>query len=153
MKLPGLKKQPFQNPAVATVFESYPVKLRSRLLFLRNLVYEIAARTEGVGQLEETLKWNQPGYLTTKSNSGTTLRIDHIPSRKGKFALYVHCQTNLVGPFRKIYGDLFEYDGVRGIILDVNDELPVKEISHFIYLALTYHLRKKQQKRQVPDFS
>ena len=152
MSLPKLKNQPFKSPEVKAVFDGYPRNMKSKLLFLRNLIYLIAAKTEGVGDLEETLKWSSPSYLTTKTKSGTTLRIDRIASQKGKFAVYVHCQTTLIAPFKKIYKDLFEYDGNRALILDEKDSLPVKELSHFIYLALTYHLHKKQQKRRVPDF-
>jgi hypothetical protein len=148
--MPKTKRQPFDNPAVAAVFKSYPKKLQGRLLFLRDLIYEIAAKTEGVGALEETLKWGSPSYLTTQSKSGTTLRIDRIGSQKGKYAMCVHCQTTLVGPFKKIYGDAFDYDANRGVILDEQDEIPVKELSHFIYMALTYHLSKKQKLPRFP---
>ena len=143
-------KPPFKNPAVKTVFTNYPKKLQDKLLFLRNLVYKIAAKTEGIGELEETLKWGSPGYLTNQSKSGTTLRIDRIGSQAGKYGMFVHCQTSLVGSFKKIYGDAFDYDGNRGIILDERDDIPVKEISHFIYLALTYHLGKKQKNVKSP---
>ncbi len=143
--MPKAKHHPFKNKQVEAVFNSYPKKLQGKLLFLRDLVYEIAANTEGVGELEETLKWGSPSYLTTQSKSGTTLRIDKIGSQKGKYAMCVHCQTTLVGPFKKIYGDAFDYDANRGVILDENDEIPVKELGHFIYMALTYHLAKKQK--------
>jgi hypothetical protein len=62
----------------------------------------------------------------------------------------VHCQTTLVGPFKKIYGDAFDYDANRGVVLDEQDEIPVKELGHFIYMALTYHLGKKQKARKAP---
>lgn len=152
------KYKPFENSEVAAVFDACPKKIRIKLLFLRELIFEIAAKTPGVGKVEETLKWGSPSYLTTETNSGTTIRIDRIGAQKGKFAMCVHCQTTLVGPFKKIYGDdAFDYDANRGVILDVNDEIPVKELSHFIFMALTYHLNKKRkgrlsQKKTIPDF-
>ncbi len=141
------KNTPFANPAVAAVFDACPKKIRTKLTFLRELIFEIAAKTPGVGKLEETLKWGSPSYLTTDTNSGTTIRIDKITSQRGKFSMCVHCQTTLVGSFKKIYGDAFDYDANRGLILDENDEIPVKELSHFIFMALTYHLHKKQKGR------
>jgi hypothetical protein len=137
----------FKNPKVAAVFDAYPKKLRTRLMFLRNMIFEMASKIEGVGKLDETLKWGSPSYLTTESGSGTTIRLEQIKSEKGKYVLCVHCQTTLVGPFKKLYGDEFEYDGNRGVILDERDEIPVKELNHFIFLALTYHLHKKKRER------
>jgi hypothetical protein len=49
--------KPFQNAAVARVFEAYPPRMRRKLLALRRLIFDTAASTEGVGKLEETLKW------------------------------------------------------------------------------------------------
>jgi hypothetical protein len=112
---------------------------------IRRLIYEVAAATPGVGPLEETLKWNSPSYLTNESGAGTTIRIDRLPKEAAVYSICVHCQTNIVQPFRKNYGDFFIYDKNRGILLDVNKKVPVKELRHFIYLALTYHLRKKQK--------
>lgn len=63
------------NPEVAVVFDSYPEEMRVKLLFLRRLIYETAASLEEVGELEETLKWGEPSYLTPKSKSGSTIRI------------------------------------------------------------------------------
>ena len=61
----------FADPAVAAVFAAYPAELRDRLMALRRLIFETAATTEGVGPLEETLKWGQPSYLTRRSRSGS----------------------------------------------------------------------------------
>lgn len=62
----------FADPAVAAVFAAYPAGMRKRLLALRALVLDVAAKTEGVGPLTETLKWGQPSYLTDETKSGTT---------------------------------------------------------------------------------
>ena len=45
------------NKNVADIFADYPVPIRSKLLYLRQLVYETAAETEGVGAIEECVKW------------------------------------------------------------------------------------------------
>ena len=65
----------FQNPAVKEVFESYPAPMRAKLLVLRELIFESAASTPGVGELDETLKWGEPAYATTQSKSGSPVRI------------------------------------------------------------------------------
>jgi hypothetical protein len=43
----------FAEPAVAAVFAAYPAALRKCLLALRELVFDVAARTDGVGALTE----------------------------------------------------------------------------------------------------
>lgn len=151
MKKTVSNKPAFKDPKVAAVFETYPKKVRTRLMFLRTLIFNIAHKTAGVGELEETLKWGQPSYLTSQSGSGTTIRLDQLAALKGKYEICVHCQTTLVGPFRKEYGDEFTYDANRGLVLDAEDDIPVEELSHFIYLALTYHLRKKDGKGLKPS--
>jgi hypothetical protein len=46
----------FEIPSVERVFGAYPPELRKRLMRLRQLIFDVAARTDGVGPLEETLK-------------------------------------------------------------------------------------------------
>ncbi len=137
------KKESFENSEVAVVFESYPKEVKAKLMFLRQLIFDVASETEGVGELEEALKWGQPSYLTTKSKSGSLIRIDQVKSEERKYAIYFHCQTTLVERFREIYRNEFKYEGNRGIIFNENDEIPVKELRHCISLCLTYFLNKK----------
>jgi hypothetical protein len=131
----------FADRAVAAVFKAYPASVRRRLMALRELVFETAARTEGVGALSETLKWSQPSYLTAETGSGTTVRIDRLKKSDG-YAIYFHCQSGLVGQFRELYPDTFRYEGKRAIVFDLKDRVPVKALRHCIGLALTHHLRK-----------
>ena len=56
--------KPFGSAQVAEVFASYPKAIRSRLMILRELIFYTAGTTEGVGELQETLKWGEPAYLT-----------------------------------------------------------------------------------------
>ena len=70
-----MESKPFSNEAVAETFDSYPPNMRRALLALRSLIFETAASTDGVGVLEETLKWGEPAYLTSESRSGSTVRI------------------------------------------------------------------------------
>jgi len=127
---------------VAEVFDAYPAETRANLERLRALIFETAAETEGVGEIEETLKWGQPSYLTTKSKSGTAVRIDRVKGEKADYAMYVHCQTSLVNTYRMMVGDAFRYEGTRAILFDNGSELPVDALKQCIVMALRYHLDK-----------
>jgi hypothetical protein len=61
----------FGSAKVEAVFAAYPDNVRTKLPRRRELIFETAAATDGAGELEETLKWGQPSYLTTASKSGT----------------------------------------------------------------------------------
>ncbi|OQW56801.1 MAG: hypothetical protein A4S14_20955 [Proteobacteria bacterium SG_bin9] len=137
------------NCAVADVFESYPPPLRTKLKALRTLILDVAATTPDVGALDEMLKWGQPSYLTTESGSGSTIRIDRVKSATPQYAMYFHCQTDLVETFRQLYPDRFRFEGNRAIIFTAADKLPERELRHCVGLALTYHLRKRKPARTV----
>jgi hypothetical protein len=132
---------------VAAAFAAYPKPLKPKLLALRRLILDTAKATKGVGALEETLKWGQPSYLTPETKSGSTIRIDQVKSADNQYALYFHCQTNLVETFRELYPTEFSYGGNRCIILDADDEVPKAALRHCVALALTYHLGKREPAR------
>jgi hypothetical protein len=136
----------FAEPAMEATFNAYPTPVKARLLALRRLIFETADTTEGVGALEETLKWGQPSYLTTESKSGSTIRIDWVKAEAGHYAVYFHCQTDLVETFRELYPEL-RYGGNRSILLNAGEKLPEKTLRHCVALALTYHLRKRKAAR------
>ena len=135
--------QEIHNPEVAAVFNSYPKAMRERLLFLRQLIFETAAETAGVGELEETLKWGEPSYLTPISKSGSTVRIAWKQSQEEHYAMYFKCTTDLMATFRARYPREFTYGGNRSIIFAKDETIPVKELKRCIALALTYHVNKK----------
>ena len=137
------RSRPFKNPNVAGVFKAYPADIRTRLLRLRDLIFETASATKGVGEIEETLKWGQPSYLTAQSGSGTTIRIDRAKGADGEVAIYVSCLTDLVATFRERYPKL-RYEGKRAIHFRAEDHLNEPALRHCIALALTYHLRKRK---------
>jgi hypothetical protein len=143
------RRKTIENQDVAEVFASYPKGLKTKLLFLRQLIFDVASRTDGVGELEETLKWGQPSYLTTASKSGSPIRIDRIKSQEGKYALYFHCQTTLVDTFKEMYRGVFEFGGNRSILFRENDKLPVEALRQCISMALTYHLNKRLSNRSA----
>lgn len=131
------------SSAVAAVFESYPPRIRNRLKALRRLILDTARATDGVGAIEEALKWGQPSYLTAETGSGSTIRIDRVKSAPDQVAIYFHCQTDLVAGFRELYPAL-AYEGNRSILLDAGEPLPEAELRHCIARALTYHLHRRK---------
>lgn len=140
-------KNQIKNPEVAAVFNSYPEIMRDKLLYLRQLIYETAQETKGVGELEETLKWGEPSYLTPKTKSGSTVRIDWKQANESQYAIYFKCTTNLVETFKAKYPTDFKYGGNRCILFDQNDKVPAAKLKDCIALALTYHLNKKSRRK------
>ena len=47
----------FDDAQVAAAFRAYPRGVAAKLRALRRLIFDVASRTDGVGELEETLKW------------------------------------------------------------------------------------------------
>lgn len=133
---------PFHNAAVAEVFDRYPPKIRKKMLALRELVFEVAATTEGVGEIEETLKWGEPAYVTVESKIGSTVRMDWKKATPDCYAMYFHCQTTLIETFRTLFPSDFRFDGNRAIIFHEDDLVPADALSHCVAMSLTYHRDK-----------
>ncbi len=131
--------KPIQSAAVAQAFDACPAPMRRKLLALRELILRTAASTEGVGELEETLKWGEPAYLTSASRSGSTVRIAWKPARPTEYAMYFNCQTSLVDTFRSLFPDEFRFEGNRAIVFTESDVLPLDALAFCIAAALTYH--------------
>ena len=125
--------------AIAEVFARYPVAVRQRLLQVRALIYDIAAETEGVGRLTETLKWGEPAYLTEASKSGTTIRLGVVKSAPGQGAMYFNCKTTLVEAFRPQFGGRFSFEGNRALLIPATGDLPREPLAFCVQAALTYH--------------
>ena len=137
----------FSDPAVDAVFSAYPEPVKAKLLALRRLIFDTAKSTKGVGALQETLKWGQPSYLTTETKSGSTIRIDQVKSAADQYAVYFHCQTDLVETFRELYPTELSFGGNRSIILNAAEQIPEAALRHCVALALTYHLGKRKAAR------
>jgi len=137
---------PIENPAVAEVFDGYPPWIRRRLLALRRLILDAAASTDGVGRIEETLKWGEPAYLTPETRSGSTIRLGWKASAPTEYSLNVHCQTSLIADFREWFPDVFTFDGNRRLVFDQNDPIPEGPLTTCIAAALTYHRDRKRRR-------
>lgn len=117
-------------------FESYPTEYRKKLMKLRQLVIDTATETDGLSELEETLKWREPSYLT---KHGSTIRMDYKDNGKPYYAIYFKCTSKLVATFQQVYGDTFTYEKTRGMHFTLQDQLPEAALKHCIRAALTYH--------------
>ncbi len=134
----------FNDAGVKRAFDEIEEPHRSGLLKIRELIFRTAAKTDGVGEVAEALKWGQPSYLTPKTKSGSTIRLGVSKGAQPKSSVFFHCQTDLVRSFREMYPDKFEFEGNRAVLLPLKGALPQKELAHCIALALTYHQRKKK---------
>ena len=132
----------FQTPEVAQTFLGFPEAERSCLLKIREMVFDVAARTTGVGRIEETLKWGQPAYLTPETKSGTTLRLG-VP-KTGGAAVFVHCQTRIVSEFQSQFPEDFTFDGTRAVHIQPLAKLPKDKLETLIARTLTYHLKRSR---------
>lgn len=130
---------PFSDPAVAAAFDAFPDDARPGLLEMRDLIFDVAAETKGVGALEETLKWGQPAYLTPETKSGSTIRLG--APKDGGVALYAHCQTTIISDFRGLFPDEFTYEGNRAVRFAEGADLKPDALSFLIKSALTYHMK------------
>jgi hypothetical protein len=135
------------TPKVQAVFDSYPPNVRRKLYTIRNLIYRIAAATEGVGDIEETLKWNEPAYITSTSRSGSTIRLGWKRSTPDQCAIYFNCNSTLVEDFRTLIPNGLRFVSNRGVVFDVDDKVPADHLSTCIAMALTYHRNRRDSSK------
>src|SRR5690606_435749 len=124
------------NPKVEDIFANYPDAVRDKMRFLRGLVIETAQETEGIDDLEETLKWGEPSFIT---KNGSTLRMDWKEKSPDQYAMYFQCTSRLVDTFRMVFDRKFQYEGNRAIVFQLNQKIPVPELKECIKATLTYH--------------
>lgn len=129
-------KNHFSNLKVAKKFHTYPTEIAAELMQLRQIIFEVSKALK-LDDLEETLKWNQPSYLTKK---GSTIRIDwQKTANSDQYAIYFNCKTKLIDTFKEVYPDDFKYEGNRAIVFKLHQTLPVEKLKVCIELSLTYH--------------
>ncbi|MDP3313039.1 DUF1801 domain-containing protein [Lutibacter sp.] len=124
------------NPEVELVFANYPDFIRNKLLTMRELVIETAREIDGITNLEETLKWGEPSYLT---KSGSTIRMDWKSKSPTQYAMYFKCTSRLIETFKMIFNNSFNFEGKRAIVFKIEDNIPKNELKSCIKTALTYH--------------
>ena len=135
MSPPGLE--------VAEVLASYPPKVAKRLQALRKIILTTADRLD-IGEVVETLKWNEVSYLPAKSGIGSTLRMGYSEKTPQQYFLYVHCGTNLIDMCRTLFPEL-SYQGNRAIAFDLNQPPPSDVVAMLAEMTLTYHRNRRKQ--------
>ena len=123
------------NTMVSKKFNSYPREVRDKLEYLRSLILTVA-KEEQVEDIEETLKWGEPSYI---SKTGSTIRIDWKQKKPDRYSMYFNCKTKLISTFEEIYPDTFSFSGNREIYFKLTEPLPTQELKHCIALSLKYH--------------
>ena len=127
--------RPFDNPKVASAFEALPAPTRAGALALRDLIFDTAASLSDPSLLMEELRWGQPAYLAPK---GSTIRLGGHKS--ASFALFVHCQSRLMGDFTSVFPGEDRIDGNRAILFESPNQIDPNRHGWLIARALTYHL-------------
>ena len=131
------------DPGVAKIFDSYPKEMQGRLMHLRQLILDTADEVNGTGNIEETLKWGAPSYLTSQTKSGSTVRIAWKKANSEYYSIFFKCTANLVPLFKEKYQNTFNYNGNRSINFSLSNTVPAHELKQCIAIALTYHRNKK----------
>ncbi|MCB0807268.1 MAG: DUF1801 domain-containing protein [Bacteroidales bacterium] len=121
---------------IKEVFDKYPPHIKPKIENLRRLILEAAGELKHVAEVEETLKWGEPSYLT---KTGSTVRIDWKDKKPDQYAIYFKCTSKLVSTFRMVYNKTFRYEGDRAIIFKLDDEIPEAALKACIKAALNYH--------------
>ncbi len=81
------------NPAVSDVFDNYPQSVQGKMRYLRAMILSVVSETDGLKNLEETLKWGEPAYL---AKHGSTVRLDWKIKNPNQYAIYFKCTSLLV---------------------------------------------------------
>ncbi|MGC1503730.1 MAG: DUF1801 domain-containing protein [Sulfitobacter sp.] len=115
---------------------------RATMLALRRMIFYVAQADPRIGEIEESLRWGEPAYLTTQSKTGSTIRLG-VDKASGLAALFFNCNTTLVEEFRQQFGDALQYSKNRAVLVDPMKSETSKALRMCIASALTYHLRKK----------
>lgn len=126
------------NPIVENKVKLYPKEARAKFYEIRSLVFEVA-NENGLGEIEEALKWGQPSYLC---QSGSTIRIDWQSKNPNSVDLFFNCKTILVETFKEIFNETLSFRGNRVVVVPLSESIP-QEIETCILMALTYHRLKK----------
>ena len=127
------------NIDVKKVYDSYPENVNEKLQILRKLIYQVAEEIKLTWDIQETLKWWEPSYITSKS-TGTTIRLAMVKSTQNQFGIFFNCKSSMISSIKEIFGNQFNYQGNRALVFTTQDELHLNNIKYCFELALTYHL-------------
>jgi len=119
---------------VKNKFEHYPDAAKLKLLAIRAAIFEVAVE-ESLGDISESLKWNEPSYL---SKAGSAIRLDWKQRSPTTISVYFNCKAVLIDTFQEIYRDTFAFVGNREMVFQIADELPMLELKACLSMALRY---------------
>lgn len=125
---------------VAGVVAGFPDAAQDVFARLRGFVFEAAAE-RSVGPLEETLKWGEPAYLTTRARTGTTVRLAWKARKPDHFQVLFHCGTRMIDMCRTRFPDM-AFAGNRAILIPLDMPLPEDALRACFGLSLTYNQEK-----------
>ena len=125
---------------VAYVIGSYPKPAQEKALALRALILAVSAADTRIGPLTETLKWNEPAYLTDATKSGTTVRYAWKAKAPDEIGVFFNCKTTLIATFGDLFGDQLNLDGNRALSLPLDKALPDDILKLCFQQALTYKI-------------
>lgn len=125
---------------VLRIFQDIAPENRQILVDVRELIFAVAASDPQIGEVEETLRWGEPAYVTTKRKTGSTIRLG-IEKMSGKPALFFNCRTTLVEEFRQKFGGALSFSRNRALLLNRDFAYLSPKLTHCILAALSYHLR------------
>lgn len=123
------------NDIITQKFNTYPDKATGMALQLKTLIYEVA-KDEMIDHIEESLKWGEPCF---KAPNGSPVRIDWKVKTPENIYIFFICSTTLIETFKELYKDILRFEGNRGIVLSLKEELPTNILKHCFSLALRYH--------------
>lgn len=124
------------KPEVDQAFAAYPDQVRDKMQFLRELVIRTAQEIESLNEIEETLKWGEPSFIT---KHGSTLRMDWKSKSPNQYAMYFQCTSRLVETFRILFEHQFFFEGNRAIVFSLDQKIPIPELKECIKATLNYH--------------
>jgi len=125
---------------------SYPDFVRDKMYYLRELVKETAAEIPEVIELEETLKWGEPSFMT---KNGSTLRMDWKEKTPDQYQMYFKCTSRLVETFKLVFGNHFQYEKNRAIVFRIDQKIPLRELKKCVKAALLYHKIKEDLRLEM----
>ena len=143
-----MKHTKFENLDVKREYYKFPKKMQTKMLELREMIFEVANNNKNIGKISETLKWGEPTYQPNQSKTGSPLKINYKKEMGTNFSLYVMSSTDLIETFKKLYPKTFYYNGTREVIINSNKKIPRKEIYNCIELALTYKFKEKSKSKK-----
>ncbi|GAA0781404.1 DUF1801 domain-containing protein [Roseibium denhamense] len=130
-----------QSAETSNLWTAYPEATTQVLAQLRALIHEVAKANPAIGRLQESVKWAQLSIQPLRPKTGTPIRLDAMGPKRDHAALFVSCNTTLVGDWRDLFPDL-EFGGNRSVHFQAEKPLPEAQVRAMVTMAFTYHAAK-----------